>query len=352
VYVDPAPDAAPAPPPSLPAGPEPGYEPDFRDRTAELAVVRPPGRAARRAAAAAPGDGTPGGGTPGGGTPGGRAARRKALQEEQKGARRRGKPRTGAAAELPPGAGRAARRKAAKPSAKARVITGVATGIGELAMTAGLVMVLFVVYTTWWTNVVGHRNANREANSLQDQWDQSQKDGVPPPAPDPRQPDGFAPGAGFALLYIPKLGVRVPVAQGTDKQKVLDKGLAGHYTDPKTAMPWDNQGNFAVAAHRNTHGEPFRYINKLVAGDKLVVETSTTYYTYVVTNTLPETSPKDIAVIDPVPKKSGFKGPGRYITLTTCTPDGHSTYRLIVWGQLQEERPRKDGKPDALVKDT
>ncbi|MDI2132853.1 class E sortase [Yinghuangia seranimata] len=231
------------------------------------------------------------------------------------------------------------------------MITGVATGVGEIAMTLGLVLVLFVVYTKWWTNVVAHRHAEKTASGLEHQWDKDQT-GNTAPVVDPRQPDGFAPGAGFALLYIPKIGIKVPVAQGTDKFKVLDKGLAGHYIDPKTAMPWDPQGNFAVAAHRNTHGEPFRYINKLAPGDPIVVETETTYYTYIVTKQLPQTTPQDIAVIDPIPKKSGFTKPGRYITLTTCTPDGKSTYRLIVWGELQEERPRKDGKPDALMKDT
>lgn len=216
-------------------------------------------------------------------------------------------------------------------------------------MTLGLVLVLFVVYTKWWTNVIGDRNAEKKADQLQQQWDQAATGEAPLPQPDPREPDGFAPGKGFALLYIPKLGVKVPVAQGTDKYKVLDKGLTGHYTSPKTAMPWDKQGNFAVAGHRNTHGEPFRYINKLNSGDEIVVETATMYYTYTVFAQLPETSPRNISVIDPIPKQSGKKQPGRYITLTTCTPDGASTYRLIVWGEMKEERPRAQGKPDALV---
>ncbi|UGQ15252.1 class E sortase [Yinghuangia sp. ASG 101] len=335
-----------APPPvGRPLAPPPMLDPDFRDRTAELTVVAPPPRRARSAAAPAPSEG--------------RAARRRALQEEQRTGRRRAAPPSGggtrargrgAAAELPAGAGRAARRKAARPSTRSRVITGVATGIGELAMTLGLVMVLFVVYTKWWTNVIGDRNAARKASQLQEQWNAAENGEAPLPAPDPRQPDGFAPGKGFALLYIPKLGVKVPVAQGTDKEKVLDKGLTGHYTEPKTGMPWDAQGNFAVAGHRNTHGEPFRYINKLAAGDSIVVETATTYYTYTVKDTLPETSPRNIGVINPIPKGGPFKEAGRYITLTTCTPDGASTYRLIVWGEMSEERPRTEGKPDALLK--
>ena len=55
------------------------------------------------------------------------------------------------------------------------------------------------------------------------------------------------------------------------------------------------------------------------------------------------------SVLAPIPKGSGFTQPGRYITLTTCTPEFTSKYRLIVWGKMVEERPRSKGKPDALV---
>ena len=55
-------------------------------------------------------------------------------------------------------------------------------------------------------------------------------------------------------------------------------------------------------------------------------------------------------MLEPVPAGSGFTEPGRYITLTTCTPEFTSTYRLIVWGKMVEERPRSKGKPDALVR--
>lgn len=127
--------------------------------------------------------------------------------------------------------------------------------------------------------------------------------------------------------------------------------MVGHYSEKplRTAMPSDKQGNFALAGHRNTHGEPFRYINRLKPGDPIVVETREAYYTYEMTSVLPQTSPSNVSVIGPVPKQSGFTGPGRYITLTTCTPEFTSTYRLIVWGKMVDERPRSKGKPDVLV---
>jgi sortase A len=80
-----------------------------------------------------------------------------------------------------------------------------------------------------------------------------------------------------------------------------------------------------------------------------VVETESTYYTYEITSSLPSTSPSNTSVINPIPTGSGFTTAGRYITLTTCTPEFTSKYRLIVWGKMVDERPRSKGKPNALV---
>ncbi|MET9424333.1 class E sortase [Streptomyces sp. NPDC006540] len=276
------------------------------------------------------------------------------------------------AAQTPPGPGRAERRRAAKSRGRRRASAAPAAtpaagepgkplsrvearraaraakdspaviasrAIGELFITFGVLMLLFVTYQLWWTNVLAGQQADKAANKIQDDWAKG------------RKPDAFEPGQGFAIMYIPKLDVVVPIAEGIDKQSVLDRGMVGHYGEGKlkTAMPEDKQGNFAVAGHRNTHGEPFRYINRLERGDPIVVETQDTYYTYEMANILPQTSPSNVSVISPVPEQSGFKEPGRYITLTTCTPEFTSTYRMIVWGKMVEERPRSKGKPDALV---
>ncbi|MGC0415374.1 class E sortase [Embleya sp. AB8] len=278
--------------------------------------------------------------------PGGRAARRRAQQRRKPGRAAPSRPPAGpTGAAVAEGAGRAARRRAAKPSPASRVLTIGARLVGELAMTVGVLLVLYVVYLTWWTNIVAEQHAKSEAHDIQQSWNTA------PGQVDPRNPGQYvAPNKGFALMYIPRIGMeKQAIAEGTDREKVLNNGLVGHYSDPKTAMPWDAQGNFAVAAHRDGHGQPFHDINKLKPGDKVVVETATTYFTYTIDADLPQTSPKHIEVIDPIPDKGPYKQPGRYLTLTTCTPQGTSTYRLIVWGHLEEERPRAQGKPDALL---
>ncbi|MFB7405802.1 class E sortase [Streptomyces sp. NPDC056202] len=277
----------------------------------------------------------------------GRAERRRAAAKKGRGRRRRTVPAPdrGAArtADGPP-LSRVAARRAAR-AAKDSVGVIASRAVGELFITFGVVMLLFVTYQLWWTNVLAGQETDRAKERIEDTW--ANDDG----AGEDSKPGAFEPGEGFAIMYIPKLDVVVPVAEGINKAKVLDKGMVGHYAEGslKTAMPSDKQGNFAVAGHRNTHGEPFRYINRLQPGDPIVVETRTAYYTYEMASILPQTAPSNVSVIEPVPKGSGFTEPGRFITLTTCTPEFTSTYRMIVWGRLVEERPRSQGKPKALV---
>lgn len=271
----------------------------------------------------------------------GRAARRKAAKRGEKPGKAApgasSGPNANSASNAPLSRVEARRaERAARPSAGAVV----SRGIGELFITVGVLMLLFVTYQLWWTNIRAQQQANGAASDLQERW-----------ANGKGKPGAFEPGQGFALLHIPRLDVVVPIAEGIDKSKVLDRGMVGHYNEgrTKTAMPDAKKGNFAVAGHRNTHGEPFRYINQLEPGDPIVVETQDKYYVYKMANILPQTQPSNISVIAPVPPGSGFTKAGRYITLTTCTPEFTSKYRMIVWGKMVEERPRGKGKPSALV---
>ncbi|MFF2651362.1 class E sortase [Streptomyces sp. NPDC058045] len=279
-----------------------------------------------------------------GGATGGRAARRKAARRG--GGRRRAGGRRGvrevAGAEADAAAKPVSRVEARRAARAAKPTAGVlvSRAVGEFFITVGVLMLLFVTYQLWWSNIRAHQQADGAAHHLQDDW-----------AKGKGKPGAFAPGQGFAILHIPKLDVVVPIAEGIDKNRVLDRGMVGHYDAKtiKTAMPGDRTGNFAVAGHRNTHGEPFRYINRLKPGDPIIVETQDTYFVYKMASILPQTPPSNVGVLRPVPPGSGFTGPGRYITLTTCTPEFTSTYRMIVWGSMAEARPRSEGKPPALV---
>ncbi|MFE1832693.1 class E sortase [Streptomyces sviceus] len=310
------------------------YVPPADDETVALRIPDPPPPSISASTASSVTSAT-------GSPQGGRAARRKAAKGRH--GRHGGGAAPEAQSEQESPDGRPLSRVEARRQAKARkpgAAVVASRAIGEVFITTGVLMLLFVSYQLWWTNVRAHAQADKEASSLQNDW-----------ASGKGAPGTFEPGQGFALLHIPKLDVVVPIAEGVSNKKVLDKGMVGHYSEGalKTAMPDAKTGNFALAGHRNTHGEPFRYINKLSPGDAIVVETQDEYFVYKMTSTLPVTSPSNTSVIDPVPKGSGFTTAGRYITLTTCTPEFTSKYRLIVWGKMVEERPRSKGKPDALV---
>ncbi|MCQ6552149.1 class E sortase [Streptomyces sp. C10-9-1] len=206
-------------------------------------------------------------------------------------------------------------------------IAGAIGVLGELLITAGLVLGLFVVYSLWWTNVLADREARQQGERMREGWAAGGT-----PAAGPR---AFDSGDGIGFLHVPAMGDgEVLVTKGTDPAS-LNGGVAGYYTEPiASALPWDEQGNFTLAAHRDGHGAKFHNIHKLADGDPIVFETKDTWYVYKVYETLPKTSKYNVDVLQPVPEESGRTRPGRYITLTTCTPVFTSDYRYIVWGEL------------------
>lgn len=251
--------------------------------------------------------------------------------------------------------------------ARRAVARGLWTG-AELVVTLGVVLLLLVVHQLWWTNRQARAGAEHQVRALQREWEEergeegavSGGDGGSGAGSHEPGGSGGSGGAGgraggggarsaprwdqaYAVIRIPRLGLVAPVAQGVGKSGVLDKGYVGHY--PRTAQP-GRAGNFALAGHRNTHGEPFRYINRLRHGDRIDVETRDAVYTYTVDRTLARTSPRDSGVIAAVPRSNlkphdGYTEAGSYVTLTTCTPEFTSRYRLVVWGKLVEARSRR-----------
>ncbi|BCM68032.1 MULTISPECIES: class E sortase [Streptomyces] len=215
---------------------------------------------------------------------------------------------------------------------------------GELLITAGVLLGLFVVYSLWWTNVIADRKADREADKVREHWAQQQESG----------PGALDTQDGIGFLHVPAMGDgEVLVEKGTDAD-VLNDGVAGYYTDPvKATLPTTGKnGNFSVAAHRDGHGAKFHRIDKLEKGDPIVFETRDDWYVYKVYSILPETSKYNVKVLSPIPRESGKKKPGHYITLTTCTPVYTSRYRYVVWGELvRVEKVDADRTPPKELRD-
>lgn len=203
--------------------------------------------------------------------------------------------------------------------------------LGELLITAGLVLGLFVVYSLWWTNVVADRAADKQADKVRGAWAREGDEGG-----GSRPSASYDSGNGIGFLHVPTMsGDEILVEKGTS-MKVLNNGVAGYYTDPvKATLPTSGtKGNFTLAAHRDGHGARFHNIHKIGKGDPIVFETKDTWYVYKAYAVLPETSKYNVGVLAGIPRESGRTKAGHYITLTTCTPVYTSTYRYIVWGEL------------------
>ncbi|WP_190135400.1 class E sortase [Streptomyces longispororuber] len=224
--------------------------------------------------------------------------------------------------------------------------------VSELCVTAGTVIVLFVVYVLFWTGVKADRAMDDQIDRLQDRWSHGRTatggaPGTGPAAPGgpPPEPAPYEDGEPFAVMYVPRFGFtwNKPVLQGTATD-TLKKGL-GHYAGTARL---GQKGNFSVAGHRRTYGDPFKDFPALRPGDAVVLTDGTTWFTYRVDRKPYRTLPADVGVIDPVPRASGYREPGRYLTLTTCEPEWGHSHRLVAWAHLDATQPVEAGKPEAL----
>jgi sortase A len=139
-------------------------------------------------------------------------------------------------------------------------------------------------------------------------------------------------GRPFAMLRIPALGRdwKFAVVEGATLAQ-LSTG-PGHVTG--TQLP-GQLGNFAVAAHDVTAGNPFLHLKTLRAGDRIYVTTQYATYTYRVTGEK-VVRYTDVAVLAPVPGSPGATATSAHITLITCTPVTllFTPWRVIVTGAL------------------
>ncbi|MHC5903581.1 class E sortase [Streptomyces sp. S6] len=216
-------------------------------------------------------------------------------------------------------------------------LRGIVRTVSELCITGGAVIVLFVVYVLYWTGVQADRDMTAQVQRLESRWQKPQ-----PVAPKAKT---YEKGQPFAVMYIPRLGFtwNKPILEGT-AVGTLKKGL-GHYAGTATL---GGPGNFAVAGHRRTYGDPFKDFPELRRGDAVVLSDGTTWFTYRIDKGPYKTVPTDVEVISPVPRKSGYTAPGRYLTLTTCDPEWGHSHRLVVWAHLDSTTPVDEGRPPAL----
>ncbi|MFZ5872340.1 MAG: class E sortase [Actinomycetota bacterium] len=230
------------------------------------------------------------------------------------------------------------------------MIRSAVRGLGELFITLGLVLLLFVAWQLWWTDVEAAREQNAIASELRGSWTE------PAPAPvadsplgvgDPPPVQPAAEGEPFALVHVPRFGddYVVPAEEGIGLAEVLNNGVLGHY--PGTAMPGE-VGNFSLAGHRVTYGRPLNLIAELQPGDPIVVESADTWYVYRMRE-YQIVTPDRVDVVAPVPGQPDAQPTERLLTLTACHPMYSARQRYIVHAELESWQPKADGEPAALT---
>lgn len=195
----------------------------------------------------------------------------------------------------------------------------------------GVLLLGYVAWQLFGTNVVSHRKQDRIVQDTVRIWSGKDKQA------DLHGAEALVRIPAFGKLYV------VPVQEGTSDD-VLAEGF-GHFRG--TARP-GQVGNYAIAGHRITHGEPLRHLPSLRPGDTVVVETRTRVFTYRL-----DTNPNDLVVgihdvwvigrlphnpdggVQPAQRKGQ-----RLITLTTCAELFHTDERMIAFGHLVRSERR------------
>lgn len=223
--------------------------------------------------------------------------------------------------------------------------------LGELLITGGFLVFLFLGWQLWLNDIIVGDQQNHVAANLSQTWDSGNVSlNHEPTVVDYGDPIvGTAPATAkqFAIMYIPRFGAtwQRTVSEGVDPGLVLNKDGIGHYDT--TQMP-GAVGNFAVAAHRTTHGAPFSSIAELRPGDKIYVRTADAYYTYVFRNR-EYVSPKGVGVLDPVPQLQGMDPTARVLTMTSCNPKFSAAERIIAYSVFESWQPASAGPPAEIA---
>lgn len=222
--------------------------------------------------------------------------------------------------------------------------------LGELLITAGVILLLFVVWELWWTNIEAN-SAQQKAVSEFSQEFQGPMSPLAPEAPtDFGEPlvmaEPLVPGTVFGIAYVPRFGENYsrPLVEGVTAAQLDTLGL-GRYES--STMP-GGIGNFAMAGHRQTHGAVLDAIHTLVPGDKIYIQTRDGYYTYVFRNdqiVLPSRGD----VLLPVPTQPDAVPTERFLTLTSCNPRFGAEERIIAYSVLESWQPASAGPPAEIA---
>ncbi|GGI45414.1 sortase A [Agromyces flavus] len=244
--------------------------------------------------------------------------------------------------------------------ARGRRGPGVAGILGELLLTAGVVILLFLGWKLWWNDAIVASQQSAAASDRSLDWLAEGRAGSDDASPDPT--DGADPGVpvvddrdhanaeAFAVMYVPRFGAdsqrTIAEGVGLDVLNSYDLGV-GHY--PGTQMPGET-GNFAIASHRSAYGGGMHEIEQLQLGDAIHIQTRDGWYTYRFRD-LEYVTPDATEVLAAVPHHPDLEPTDRIITLTSCNPLYSTAERIIAYGVLESWQPAAAGPPAEIAAD-
>jgi sortase A len=142
--------------------------------------------------------------------------------------------------------------------------------------------------------------------------------GLPVPTAPPANPRGREPDVKIGRIIVPRLNNLNDHLREGITLTTLDKG-PGHW--PGSAMP-GGVGNCVIAGHRTTHSKPFRWLDRMVAGDQMelqLLDGTRFVYNWTLTETVRETE------VERVVRQTNE----RTATLFACHPPGSARYRIV-----------------------
>jgi sortase A len=193
--------------------------------------------------------------------------------------------------------------------------------VASVLMVSGALLIVDAGLTIAWQEPVSAFLQDRQQAKLEDQLRHL-------PARLRRQ-SLFKPLKGDAIgeIELPAIHRNAFLVQGTDTES-LRKG-PGHY--PDTPLP-GRRGTVAIAGHRTTHGAPFRHIDDLKRGNRVVLAMPYGSFVYTVQGT---------RIVGPkatwVKRRVGYNR----LVLTACHPLYSAARRVVVFARfVRRERAR------------
>lgn len=220
--------------------------------------------------------------------------------------------------------------------------------IGEILITAGLFLLLFVVWELYYTNLIAARSQDAYQNQALDKFNDNMTVGFNGDGPDPSVPKEVdAKNGTWGFLYIPRFGdsFSVPIVDGTD-QSIIDSGVVGRY---KNSTRPGEVGNLSVAGHRQTYGAILWDLDKVVEGDKMYVQTANGFWVYEVRKNH-IVKPSQVEVLDPNPLEPGEPSDEQFLTVTTCHPPYTTLERMVTHAVKVDFIPIEHGAPEEIAK--